>query len=289
MTNKNKSGNKNDQIKEILNDKFKTERADIELRIEEATLNLAKLKNWDGMMKLQIKDLDLNILGELSDDERFQINQNAVKDCRDEGRIDDGVKYFFDFTRLQAGDLILKLPTKPDGLQKWIQADQKREFGDEVGEHWRFSHAMISRGGDELYEAHLKSGVTRTTFWKTLLEKNEYKIMRVPNKKYYNRVQIAINAAELTGRKYDIAGALVASRSTIRKIFTFRNRDRDDQGNSYFCSSLYAAACYYEGIDLGLGVDGEELNPRVVSPAALSSSKLLEEVEVPVLRIDDYL
>mgnify|MGYP000011711606 FL=1 len=240
------------------------------------------------MSKLQLDErIGRASLLPLSDDERHEILRTTFRQWRENGRIPNVATKALDITKLEMGDLILLKASSPGFIQRGIRRGQKLEFPASMGDHWMFSHAMVSRGGDETYEANADEQVHRNTFWDHMDGTNTFKVMRLPNKSIQNRAQIALNAAELTGRQYDTFGAFFASIEQVRRFFPYRDRDSND--NSFMCSSVFAAACFYEGIDLGLGIENKDaVTPRFISPAALSASPYLVEIDMPLLNLSDY-
>ncbi len=212
-----------------------------------------------------------------------------LRKWRSEGeQIPSSVKRILNPYQLEAGDLILVRPKKPDDLGvfgriKWSQTidTQRKLIRDE--EHASYTHAAISRNYHQIYESIPENGIFRTEYWRYMTGKYDVKVRRLKGLDHRNRSQISHNVAELFGKSYGFIElatikAMANEWPWLEKIAAYIGRD-----DTYICSALFAIACEKENIDLNLLPS--DLNSKVVTPAHLSASDALEDVEVDWVNI----
>jgi len=278
------------------------------LQLVSNTLNVSKHANANDVPTTQSKALspasDLEYKNELLKPHLASQIKNLYED-RTRALINN-IQMMFDhskvtrvpnFLEIQAGDLILFAPKnfEMDKLGGYAIYQYQKEFYPKQ-RHACYTHAAVSLGGWELYESVTKQGVRRGTLFPYLEEGCEILVRRLDTpetRDWFNRVQVAINAAEMVGQDYSLQAILTTVSDFVKlKLGRARSelstRDQAISENSVICSQLFVKACERLNINLNPGLPEEYRT--VFTPAALSAlSGVLKDVDIEWLELDTYL
>lgn len=179
---------------------------------------------------------------------------------------------------IRPGDLLLVRNSNPNKLQSNIEAYQRRFWKDEDAQ---WTHAATVLIPYDFIEMGIR-GPHRDQLWFYQTGEWELKIRRIKDSNDYDG-QIIADAVLDTARsyaKYDLASFFKFLALNSPSDY---NNPRRSKRRHYICSALYVHAVERLGKALGTGID-----PHFVTPAMLSSSSYLEDVDLEYIQQEEF-
>lgn len=183
--------------------------------------------------------------------------------------------FFPEISALMPGDLMLFMAQKPQWVSRRIQEAQKR--GGFQDYHARWHHAAVHIGKGYVVEAVAEGRVSYRQIYH-YIGTHCIRVRRDPRLSDGQRYELAIEALTMLRRRYSLAAIPRIFWHTLKGLW---NTDIiDKSARPVICSQVYADA--YMMTTNSLVIPG---NPGYVIPAALSSSKVLQDVQIPWKKI----
>lgn len=175
---------------------------------------------------------------------------------------------------------LAEIPERVINYHKFKQTFKTQYILTGSKDHAIYTHASIVRKGHRIFEALPIGGTVEADSWHYMdNSKYHFKVLRLIGHEELGQ-EIIREIAKFFGANYDFLDLLMLKAKTegwewLSNMLGWTTEDR-----KFICSGIYAAACNYLHIDLGLdeymlSIDDE---PSLITPAHLSLSPAFEEV-----------
>jgi hypothetical protein len=186
---------------------------------------------------------------------------------------------FPDQDRMLIGDLVLVSPHAPKAHQTAIRSMQSKRY-DEAHAQW--THAAVYIGEGKLCEATTKGVVVSEL--NELFSDYSVRFRRFQSDDVGHRFKIAIGALREMTKPYDWSRIKEFAKEVVQKVktspFKAERTSRPVERTAHICSALYCEAFHFS-----VGRFPVRSNVYPVSPADLSASNSISDVDLSWLRI----